>query len=275
LKLRQWYSIAGLSWALVAFPTAGSIAFAFLEGIAWIFIFGDDRWPPGAQWVVAGLSIAVALVASFFAFRALRAYGRKREGIEPQEPEKVKAALYAAFPLFLFALAGAEMWFKVEQQKIEFANATRKEAIFAALAGAKHQIAGVDVSADGPAIHASVRLSGMREGNYRLRWRLVPSSVRLPILDESRSLKLAAGERQETLDFTTNDLAKRYQETVLNGGHGVLVDENFELDVSLDPVLTTQERADLPPGEPNRLGTTDSALHSEKTVPVPVRFTID
>jgi hypothetical protein len=274
LKLRQWYSIAGLSLALVAAPTAGSVAFAFLEGTAWIFIFGDDRWPPGAQWVVAALSIAVGLAASVLAFRVLRKYGRTREGIEPQDAEKAKALIYAAFPLFLLALAGTEMWFKVEQQEIEFNRATAKEAAFAALAGAKHQIAAVDVAAQGEGIQAAVRLSGMREGDYRLSWRMVPSTVRLPILAESRAVRLTAGDHQERLDFTMADLVKRYQDTVLKGGRGVLVDENFLLDVSLDPVLTQQERADLPPGEPSRLGTTDSALHSENTVPVPVRFTI-
>ena len=275
MKLRQWYSIVGLSWALIAAPTAGSIAFAFLEGAAWIFVFGDDRWPPGAQWAVAALAIAIALAASVVTFRAVRAFGRTREGVEPQDAERAKALIYAAFPLFLVVLAGTEMWFKIEQQKIEFANASRKESAFAAFAGAKHRIDGVDIAANGPAIRASVRLSGTYEGDYRLSWRVVPSSARLPILADSRMLKLTAGDHEETLDFTTDDLAKGYQDAVLKGGHGVLVDENFELDVSLDPVLTQQQRADLPPGEPNRLGTNDSALHSEKSASVPVRFTIE
>jgi hypothetical protein len=271
LKPRQWYSIAGLSWALVLIPTAGSVAFAFLEGTAWIFVFGDERWPPAAQWGIALLAAVIALALSAAAFRWLR----RREAVEPQDAEKVKALIFAALPFFMLALAGGEMWFKIEQQKIEVTRAAKKEADFADLAGTKHQIASIDIAAEGAAIRAAVRLAGQRDGAYRLSWRVVPSTARLSILAESRALRLAAGEHEETLDFTLNDLAKRYREIVPNGGRGVLVDENFELDVSLDPVLTPQQRADLPPGEPNRLGTAESALHSEKTAPVPVRFTIE
>ena len=60
----------------------------------------------------------------------------------------------------------------------------------------------------------------------------------------------------------------------MNGGAGVLIDELFEFDAMLEPILSADEILDLPPGEQRGLGTEDSALRTAAIMSFPVRFLI-
>lgn len=49
-------------------------------GIAWIFLFGDDPWPPWSQWLIMGVALVGMLAgAAGLGLAAWRASGNKRD----------------------------------------------------------------------------------------------------------------------------------------------------------------------------------------------------
>lgn len=89
-----------------------------------------------------------------------------------------------------------------------------------------------------------------------------------------RIVRLQPGARAVDIAFTLDELARGYKAKVLKRAGGVLVDESFQLQLSLVPVLSEDERQELPPGERHRLATGGTSLRADMTTEFPVRFII-
>src|SRR5690606_16896052 len=62
LRTRTIWTLAGAAWGLlVGLVTAVQTA-AFLAGVGWLFIFGDDPWPEAANWVLLGMTLVAGVV---------------------------------------------------------------------------------------------------------------------------------------------------------------------------------------------------------------------
>jgi hypothetical protein len=178
-------------------------------------------------------------------------------------------------PIALMQLAAAVLWINTRNYEQAMNTVAKREALFADVEGSNQKIVAVAITsnADG-VIQMVVRISGKREGNYRLNWRVIPASTSHTIIAGDRHLNLRYGDEDITLSFPMVELQRQYQAVVLGGRGGVLVDERFQLKVFLDPVLTQPEITALPPGEKRRIDADDSPLRSRGTSSFPVRFTI-
>jgi len=85
-------------------------------------------------------------------------------------------------------------------------------------------------------------------------------------------LPLPAGASRVSIGIDTAAVRRRYQRVVLDGGGGVRVDEEFELRLTLRPILTEDEARRLPDGRVREVERGDSDLVSAERAAIPVRF---
>jgi hypothetical protein len=276
VSTQRLYLIAGFLWALLLGPAVALAVAAASAGAAWLFIFGDDPWPPVAQWFILLPAIGGGLVAAAAALWSGYQLGRwQSHRPATVMDERRRAIVLLVAPITLILVIAAKLWFDANSYQQALEIASQREAAFADLVGDSQAAVAISIeqtSAD--TLQAIVRAAGEREGKYHLTWQVMPSSSDHVLLDGSRDLKLDRGNSEIPLAISMRNLAGRYREIVLGGQGGVLVDEPFRLTVVIEPILTRAEATNLPPGELRRLGTTDSPLRSEQTAFFSVHFTI-
>jgi len=271
------YLIASVLWALVLGAAAALAVFGVSAGFAWLYLFGDEPWPAAAEGILLVLGLAAGLITAIAVVWLGFRYAGRRAGSPAanSRTERRKALALLLAPLLLMLLIGGELWLQARDYEAGMNIAATREKAFADLVGSNHKLVGVDIMAgtDG-VIRATVRMTGERDGLYRLSWRVVPSSAKEPLFEAERSIQVRRGDDDAMLTIAMDDLKSEYQAAVLKGRGGALVDEFFELEVLLDPALTQQETANLPPGEQRRLGSGESPLQSKSSARFPVKFTI-
>lgn len=269
MALRRYhrYLAAGLAWALLLGPSAAILVFSFAAGASWLWLFGDDVWPQYTQWIlplVAILaSLAVAAICVAVAIMASRERDRRSQPIGRRERQALW--LMTAIPLVLMGVAAGVIAKEAADYERAMALATEREAAFAALMGARHRIEAVDVEPiAGGDFQASVRLDGTRAGAYRLEWHIEEPNFGRVLLSGMRTVELgAAAGREIRFEFTLLELAQSYRDQLTPAG-GVLVGEDFRLDVLLEPILSETEIAMLPPGESRNLEQGLGILHGRQ-----------
>jgi hypothetical protein len=185
------------------------------------------------------------------------------------------AIMLVIAPVVLLAFVALLVWARTSAYQEAMTIATARESQFVDLAARNQRIDSLSVVYDGEEeFIAAVSISGSREGLYRLAWRVSPSSFDIAIMADSRELELQQEQSQTEISFSIAELRTQYQAQILNGGTGVLVDELFEFDAVLEPILSTEEISDLPPGEQRRLGSEGSPLTSSASSNFPVYFLI-
>lgn len=273
MTLRQLYLLAGILWALVLAPMVLLAIVGMGAGVAWLYLFGDEPWPEAAEQalIVLGLigGLGTAVAAVWLGYHQ----GRDRHAA-PTTREWQRAVALSAAPVVLALLVGAGLWLRARDYEQAMTVAVTREAAFADFVGANKKLAALTLADTQDTIRASARISGSRLGAYRLTWRVIPSSSRTAIVEGSRSLQLGAADEDVSLDFSTDELRSRYQDVVLGGRGGALIEEPFLLEIILNPVLTQDEILGLPPGERFRLEKADSPLRSRQSAEFPVRFLI-
>ena len=256
LKIRHLYLIVSLLWALILGPTAGLIVFGTSAGIVWLYVFGDNPWPTATDWILPFLGIAGAVMTAIAVIWIGYQRGKQREASPRANPKSEwrRAMMLLIAPVFLMLLAATAFWINARNYREAINDATMREMAFADLIGANQKVVGVTIGLSAErVIRAAVRISGQREGDYRLNWRVVPSSFSRSVIAGDRPLKLGRGDGNVAIDFSMDELQRRYQAVVLGGRGGALVDERFQFEVILDPVLTHEENLALPPGEQQRI----------------------
>ena len=202
-------------------------------------------------------------------------HGRRFTSSDAEHSEQRKAVLLAIAPIILLAVFALSIWARMNVYEKAMTNASERELRFAELSADNQKVASSRVAYDSDEdLRAIIEIAGRRTGSYRLQWRVSPSSFDNAVISGSRELELYEGESQVDISFTLGELRSGYQAEILNGGTGVLVDEPFQFDVSLEPVLRAEEITDLPPGEQQRLRVQDSPLVSSAAARFPVYFVI-
>ena len=277
MNVRLLYLLASALWALVLAPLAVAAAVGVSAGIAWIYLFGDNPWPPLAQSVILVLGVLAGLLtaaaAIWMGYRRGKGAHSLRNANAPTGWGRASALL--APPVLLALLVMSFFWIRERNYRQAMTTAATQEAASADLVEATKKITGLSVTINPQDIgRAAVRISGVRAGGYRLSWQIFPSTVNRTLVSGDRTLNLAPADEEVPIMFAIDDLRKRYQAIVLAGRGGALIDELFHLKVVLDPVLTEEERLKLPPGELRRLGTSESPLQSQQNETFPMRFTV-
>lgn len=277
INLRRTYLIASALWAVVVGPAVALGVFAFGAGVSWLYLFGDDPWPRAVAWVLPLISLGTGLIAAIGVIWFGWSHGRSLpvSGAGAEYSERRNAILLVIAPIVLFAVFAVSIWTQKNAYEEAMTNASRREARFAELNAGNQRIASLRVEHDnGEDLRAIIEFTGYREGLYRLAWRISPSSFDNAVISDSRELELYEASPQEEIAFSLGELRSGYQALILNGGTGVLVDEPFEFDASLEPIMSAEEIMDLPPGEQQRVGTEESPLASFATARFPVSFLI-
>jgi hypothetical protein len=277
INLRRIYLVASLLWALILGPAVALGVFALGAGVAWLYLFGDDPWPHAVEWVLPLIALCAgsttALAVLWFGY----SQGRRltASGAVVGFAEWRNAIMLVIAPVVLLAFVALLVWARTSAYQEAMTIATARESQFVDLAARNQRIDSLSVVYDGEEeFIAAVSISGSREGLYRLAWRVSPSSFDIAIMADSRELELQQEQSQTEISFSIAELRTQYQAQILNGGTGVLVDELFEFDAVLEPILSTEEISDLPPGEQRRLGSEGSPLTSSASSNFPVYFLI-
>lgn len=274
LRTRTIWTLAGGAWGLLvglvmALQTAG-----FLAGVGWLFIFGDDRWPEAANWVLLGLTSIAGLVPV-----VLLAWLGRRLGIafesESRQRLRTRRRGWFVFALAVGGLAlGAGMaWAGALTERARRADREAADRQYAQLVETSHRITSVDL-ANGtpPVVDVGVGVEGERAGEYLLAWRLRETAYDSTLATGSRTLTLEAGEAEVVVGIDTAGVRSTYQRSLLDGSGGVQVHEDFELRFTLRPLLTAVEASRLPDRRVRNLELGESGLISARTAPFPVRF---
>ncbi|MGI9038052.1 MAG: hypothetical protein ACR2GQ_04230 [Gemmatimonadota bacterium] len=291
LRTRTIWTLAGLAWGLVVGLVTALQTAAFLLGVGWLFIFGDDRWPDAANWVFLGLVVVAGLVPT-----VLLAWIGQRLGVafESETRQRLRARRRGWYVLMLalsaMTLGAAMAWAGSLTDRARRADRVAAEEQFDQLSAIVHRIddarvarpgeadssaARAGAEAAGPAaVTVLVEMDGARAGEYLLGWTLREPTYDSTLAAGARTLTLPAGPAVEGITVDTADIREGYRNSVLGGRGGVLVDEDWTLRATLRPVLTPAENTRLPREEVQNLGLGDSGLISEGSMPLPVRFQV-
>lgn len=274
LRTRTIWTLAGGAWGLLvglvtALQTAG-----FLAGVGWLFIFGDDRWPEAANWVLLGLTTVAGLVPV-----VLLAWLGRRLGIafESESRQRLRTRRRGWF-VFALAVGGLALGAGMAgagalTERARRADREAAERQFTQMVESTHRITGVAVAGGTPpVVDVGVSLDGERAGEYLLDWRLREAAYDSTLATGSRTLTLDAGEAEVVVGVDTAAVRSAYRRSLLDGAGGVLVNEDLELRFTLRPILTPLEASRLPDERVRSLELGDSGLVSARTAPFPVRF---
>lgn len=276
MRLRNRYVIVGVAWALLLAPAA---AFAILGGILgalWLWLYGDNPWPPATEWVIPAIGLAVGISTAVCCIHVARRHGRQRE-IEAQHSDQQewrRALLLALVPLAFIAILGIAYWKRSMDQAQEIAARAHQEAVFTELLDTRHVMVELAVRrTDDGDFEARVRTSGGRAGPYALDWQVNSMAHGSVLSGAGRQVQLGDAGGELKVKIPIDELARGYRDSILSGG-GVLVDEPFELIVTLEPVIGDEETGSWPAFERHRLQAGDTPLHSSMSQPFPVRFRV-
>lgn len=276
LETRTIWTLAGLAWGvLVGLITALQTA-GFLAGVGWLFIFGDDPWPEAANWVLLGMTAVAGLVPLILLTWLGRRLGIAFEN-ESRQRLRTRRRGWFAFALAAagIALGAAMAWAGMLTERAQRADREAARRQYVQLTEAAHRITDVTIApGTPPAVEIGVTTAGERAGEYVLDWRLRETVYDSTLATGSRMLTLDEGPSRETVAIDTTALRSVYGRSVLGDAEAapVIVDENFELRLTLRPVLTSSEQARIPEAEVRNLERGDSELVSDATEPFPVRF---
>lgn len=276
MRLRHGYLLAGVAWALFLAP---AVTFAVLGaglGALWIYVFGDNPWPPATDWVIPLIGLVVFLSVAACCIVFAYGYGRRRETEAGEDPRREwrKVLLWTLAPLALIAVTAMSLWQRSIHQARETAALEQRQAAFTDLLNARHTLAGLlaDRSGDGSLV-ARVAISGGRPGPYRLLWQINSGIYGEVLSGDLRNIGLGAEGNDLDLEIGIREVAESYRDKVIKGG-GVLVDEAFELVVMLEPELTDRDMAAWPVYELHLWERQESSLRSRMATEFPVRFLV-
>lgn len=151
-----------------------------------------------------------------------------------------------------------------------------RAAAFASLSAANHTIERIDFfgwNADWGS--AGIVMRGSRNGDYHISWQVTEPTDGQVLAKGRKTVALGPGRRTMVIGFERGVLSAAYREKVhgATGGTGsVKIDETFRFAATVEPVLSPEERAAMPPREVQNLELGQSSLRSGDGVDVPISF---
>lgn len=249
---------------------------AGVAGMLWLYVFGDNPWPLATEWVLltTGLAVFVSIAAGcmYVAYRN----GRKRE-IEAREDgsrEWRRVLLWTLVPLGLIAITALAFWQRSIHHAGTLAAMEQRVAVFADLLNTRQTISELTArTTDSGDLQAVIATSGGRSGTYRLLWQVNSMTYGEILSNEKQAVEIGSAREELALEILIDDVARSYRDTVLKGG-GVLVDEPFQLFVTLMPDVDEQDIEAWPPHERYQWEQGVSPLLSIRSFEFPMRFSV-
>ncbi len=280
MRVSVLYTAVGILWGILLAFAAATTVMVVGAGLSWLYLFGDDPWPDWsgkaivATGFVAGIGVFVAVVV--FGHR----YGRAVTEATRNSPRMAAQACKLGYGLLAVAVftggaIGAAGFYRSSEQTSQRAELAAGTERFEALLAERHRITGVDIywPNDGGGFSATIRMEGVRAGDYRLVWRVRDGSFNHALVEKSHDLTLKAGAQATQVDFPASALIEAYRVKALNTTTAdVLVEEAFRLEAELVPALGEGELAAIPEHERANLSKDESILTHKSTHEFPVRF---
>lgn len=276
MRPRSGYRLAGVTWALLLAPVTTYVVLGVVLGMLWIYVYGDDPWPTALDWVIPAIGVAVFLATAVGCIFLADRYGRQRE-IEasvagPRETRRI--LLWNVVPLVLIAILAIVFWQRSLHRSEAISEMERRNAAFTDLFDARHTIADLAVNRiEGPRFSALVTTSGGTAGAYGLFWQVNGMTYGEILSQAERPVELGNVAGVLTFEISIDELAERYRDMFLNGG-SVVVDEAFELIVTVEPIIDEEDVEAWPAFERHRWEQGDKPLGSSMTADLPVAFRV-
>ena len=138
---------------------------------------------------------------------------------------------------------------------------------------ARHVVTAIDVEAAGATVRFTIKTDGARDGDYVPRRTVRDKAYKKALAEGLARYALEPGEGLLPIRVRSNDLRETHHREILHDADaGVLVDEDFQLHVTLKPALNEEEPARPAPAERRNLDLGNSDLPSTLAVDFPVRF---
>ena len=279
MKLRNGYLVVGVFWALFIAPVVVYGILGWMAGVLWIYVFGDDPWLSAVEpaFLIIGIVIFFSVAASciYLVYR----HGRRREATVDTDTTKEwrRVFVLATTPLVLIAIT---LFFQY-QRSLDLAEARavsqQRETAFEDLLNARNRISElVIVQTDDGDWQVRVSTFGERNGTYRLHWTVNAVFYGEVLSGDMRDVDLDVEGDALAFRVPRSELATRYRDDILNGnGSGVLVDELFEIVVTLFPEFDDAAVEGWPEFERFRWKNGESPLLSVRMEEFPVRFLVE
>ena len=276
MNVKRLFIAAGMAWGILLGIVGGMYAGGVAAGVAWLFLFGDDRWPGWGESAVIGVAVVAGLAILTGCIALGWAVGRGYE--DAGAARRARGGWIAAGLILLAVLACAGGVWSVARQQAEFDHRVEELADqagnLADLYLDTHRFTGIDIDwrgggADGS---ATVLLDGKRAGAYRLEWRIGGQSFKQPLMTGEARLDLVPGPASTDIAIPAGALVDGYRAILSHQNANVMVDEPFTLEARLTPILNAAEKAALPQGERRNLEQGRSMLIDEASAEFPVRF---
>jgi hypothetical protein len=276
MNVKRLFVAAGVAWGIVLGIAGGTYAGGVAAGLAWLFLFGDDRWPDWGETAILGVALAAGLSILAGCTALGWAVGR---GYETAGSSRRARGGWMAAGLILLAVAAGAGWMWSVARQQEGIDRQRQEQAdeagnLAELQAATHRFTGVDIDWQGGGAEGSavLHIDGGRKGAYRLEWHIRGQSFRKPLMTGEERLELAPGRTGTNIRIPAAALVDGYRGILNHRNANIMVDEPFTLEARLTPVLNAAEEAALPRGERRNLEQGWSKLIDEASAEFPVRF---
>ena len=276
MTVKRLFVAAGIAWGIMLGIAGGIYAGGIAAGFAWLFLFGDDRWPGWGETAILGIAVAVGLAILAGCTALGWVAGRRYE--TAGSSRRARGGWTAAGLILLAVLAGVGGVWSETHKKAAFdrqvRESTDRAVNLADLHLATHRFTGIDIDwqgggADGSAVF---HIDGGRAGAYRLEWHVRGQSFKKPLMTGAERLDLVPGPASAGISISAEALVDGYRAILSHQNANIMVDEPFALEARLIPILNTDEEAALPQGERRSLEQGWSNLIDEVSAEFPVRF---
>ena len=276
MNVKRLFVAAGIAWGIVLGIAGGIYAGGIAAGFAWLFLFGDDRWPGWGEAAILGVAVAAGLAILAGCTALGWAVGRGYESAGASR--RARGGWIAAGLVLLAVVAGVGgVWSEARQQ--DGIDRQRQEQAdeaenLAELQAETHRFTGIDIDwqgsgADGSAV---LHIDGAREGAYRLEWQIRAQVAQNPLMTGEERLDLVPGPASTGISIPAEALVDGYRGILNHRNANVMVDEPFTLEARLTPIPSAAEEAALPLAERHNLEQGWSKLADEAKAEFPVRF---
>lgn len=184
----------------------------------------------------------------------------------------IRVWLFAVGAAALVAVA-AVFFVGIDRQAVNQDQGEARTAAFARLSTDRHTIDRIEFfgwNADSGS--AGIVMRGNRNGDYQISWRMIDPTTGQALVEGRKMVSLGPGRRTVVIGLARGTLVSTYREKVLGGAGGVAVDEAFRLAATVEPALSPEESAALPPDEVQNLALGQSSLRSDAGVDVRLSF---
>ena len=265
--------LVGVSWGAGLGFLAGLLTSAAAAGVGWLFVFGDNAWPPAFHWLLAIIGVVAGAGTLLGCVLLARQVADRLDARMPLPAVRLRrmralALVLAAVPplaaVGLLTMRAGDDQRRQDAQRAVAEFAERAPRITAATFHGWNDGQG----------RVSITLAGGWSGTVRLAWTIKDSVYGRTLSEGERRLTVTPVGTVVDVTLQRAALIAAYRQRVLTGTGAVRVEDATRLTVTLLPVpgATQLERlprwvAESPPTFRQRFG-------SRTTLAVPLAFTV-